>query len=146
MPNRPVPEKAPGTVAIPRASSGNWEHYDLRRDRRPDGPYTSRCCRARPCYSIHLPSVAEHPLGKRLVVMRGAVSGGASGIDLNVNEFWPVSSRLPQEPSLTSGSFHEPSSREGGFSFGQYNRMIRTKGPAGAGSQFPSLALPGESC
>ena len=33
----------------------------------------------------------------------------------------------------------------GFFSLGQYSRIIRTKSPAGAGSQFDSLSLPGES-
>ena len=34
---------------------------------------------------------------------------------------------------------------DGSFSFGQYSRIIRTKLPAGAGSQFASLSLPGDS-
>src|SRR5580704_4875923 len=46
------------------------------------------------------------------------------------------------------GGFHVPSPGgkiEGGESFGEYNRMIRYARPLGAGSQFDSLLLPGES-
>src|SRR5262245_7244848 len=49
------------------------------------------------------------------------------------------------ETSFTSGGFHVPSSSDGGFSWGQYSRIIRTNSSAGAGSQFDSLSLPGES-
>jgi hypothetical protein len=35
---------------------------------------------------------------------------------------------------------------DGCVSFGQYIRIIRTKSPSGAGSQFASLSLPGDSC
>jgi hypothetical protein len=45
---------------------------------------------------------------------------------------------------LTVGIGHVPSMIEGGFSFGQYIRNISTNCPAGAGSQFASLSLPGE--
>ena len=34
---------------------------------------------------------------------------------------------------------------DGGISFGQYSRMTTNMGPFGAGSQFDSFALPGES-
>src|SRR5215475_12838502 len=49
------------------------------------------------------------------------------------------------EASLTSAGFHVPSRMDGGFSLGQYNRIISTKASAGAGSQLASLSLPGES-
>jgi hypothetical protein len=34
---------------------------------------------------------------------------------------------------------------EGGDAFGQYNRIIRTNFPSGAGSQLAVLSLPGDS-
>ena len=46
---------------------------------------------------------------------------------------------------LTSGIFHEPFNIVGSLSFGQYKRIIKTKSSFGEGSQFDSLALPGES-
>jgi hypothetical protein len=51
-----------------------------------------------------------------------------------------------QLASFTSGTFQVPSRMEGGFSFGQYSRIIRTNASAGAGNQFASLSFPGESC
>jgi hypothetical protein len=50
------------------------------------------------------------------------------------------------EACFTSGGFHVPSRMDGAFSEGQYNRIIRTNASDGAGSQFCSLSLPGESC
>jgi hypothetical protein len=49
---------------------------------------------------------------------------------------------------ITGGGSHEP--RPGGkiagaLSFGQYMRIVRMKSPLGAGSQFASLSLPGDS-
>jgi hypothetical protein len=46
---------------------------------------------------------------------------------------------------LTAGGDQLPLMIEGGFSFGQYIRSIRTNLPAGAGSQFDSLSDPGDS-
>jgi hypothetical protein len=46
---------------------------------------------------------------------------------------------------LTAGGVHVPSRIEGSLSFGQYIRSIRTNLPVGAGSQFDSLSVPGES-
>ena len=51
-----------------------------------------------------------------------------------------------QDASWTRGIFQLPSRIEGFFSFGQYIRIISTKRPAGAGSQFASFAFPGDSC
>src|SRR5580693_4731657 len=47
---------------------------------------------------------------------------------------------------FTPGIVHVPSNKEGGVSFGQYSRSIRTNLSAGAGSQLDSLSLPGFSC
>jgi hypothetical protein len=47
--------------------------------------------------------------------------------------------------SVTAGGFHEPLRIVGSFSFGQYIRIVRLNSPSGAGSQFCSLSLPGES-
>jgi hypothetical protein len=44
----------------------------------------------------------------------------------------------------TAGIFQVPSMMDGGFSRGQYIRSIRTNLSFGAGSQFASLALPGD--
>jgi hypothetical protein len=41
---------------------------------------------------------------------------------------------------FTGGIFHDPSIFEGSLSSGQFNRIIRTKSPGGAGSQFDSLS------
>ena len=49
------------------------------------------------------------------------------------------------DTSVTAGGFHDPSRMDGGLSFGQYIRSIKTNFPAGAGSQFDSLSAPGES-
>jgi hypothetical protein len=46
---------------------------------------------------------------------------------------------------MTDGIFHVPSMIDGGFSFGQYIRSIRTNLSLGAGSQFGSLSSPGDS-
>jgi hypothetical protein len=46
---------------------------------------------------------------------------------------------------LTGGIFQVPSMIDGDFSFGQYFRSIRTNLSFGAGSQFASLSLPGDS-
>jgi hypothetical protein len=46
---------------------------------------------------------------------------------------------------LTGGIVHVPSMIEGAFSSGQYMRSIRINLPAGDGSQFDSLSVPGES-
>ena len=46
---------------------------------------------------------------------------------------------------LTGGIFQDPLRIEGLFSFGQYIRNIRINLPSGAGSQFDSLSVPGES-
>ena len=54
--------------------------------------------------------------------------------------------RRRYEACFTSGGFHVPSRIDGGVSLGQYSRIISTNAPAGAGSQFCSLSLPGESC
>ena len=56
-----------------------------------------------------------------------------------------VRSGLLQEVFWTSGGFHVPSRIDGGDSLGQYNRIISTNPPFGAGSQFGSLSLPGDS-
>src|SRR5215475_8053685 len=45
----------------------------------------------------------------------------------------------------TRAGTHEPSSTDGGFSFGQYMRIIGMNSPLGAGSQLASLSLPGDS-
>jgi hypothetical protein len=45
----------------------------------------------------------------------------------------------------TCGTFQLPSMIEGGVSFGQYIRSIKTKSPFGAGSQLASLSAPGDS-
>jgi hypothetical protein len=53
-----------------------------------------------------------------------------------------------QEDRTTGGGSHEPrpgGKIDGAFSFGQYIRMVRMKSPLGAGSQFASLSLPGDS-
>lgn len=50
-----------------------------------------------------------------------------------------------QDASFTSGIFQLPSMIDGGFSFGQYSRIISTNSSFGAGSQFDSLSLPGDS-
>src|SRR5215831_17102879 len=47
--------------------------------------------------------------------------------------------------TLIAGGFHVPSRIEGGVSFGQYSRSIGTNFAFGAGSQFASLAFPGDS-
>ena len=81
---------------------------------------------------------------------------------LSVN-FWQRSAKCPKPPvanggfavsgscadfqlvSLTAGIFHEPSRMEGGVSFGQYSRIIKMNLSFGAGNQFCSFALPGDS-
>ena len=58
----------------------------------------------------------------------------------------PASSSCYIQLALTTcGTFQLPSMIEGGVSFGQYIRSIRTKSPFGAGSQFASLSAPGDS-
>lgn len=47
--------------------------------------------------------------------------------------------------TFTPGGFQVPSMIDGSVSLGQYNRIIRTNLPAGAGSQLASLSLPGDS-
>ena len=47
---------------------------------------------------------------------------------------------------FTAGTFHVRSRSDGGDSFGQYSLIISLKVSAGAGSQFDSLPLSGESC
>ena len=47
--------------------------------------------------------------------------------------------------SVAGGIFQLPSRIDGAFSLGQYIRIIRMNLPAGAGSQFDSRSLPGES-
>ena len=47
--------------------------------------------------------------------------------------------------TLTAGGFHVPSIIEGGVCLGQYSRIIGMNLAFGAGSQFASFALPGES-
>ena len=44
-----------------------------------------------------------------------------------------------------AGGFQLPSMIEGGVSLGQYNRNIVINFALGAGNQFASLALPGDS-
>ena len=56
-----------------------------------------------------------------------------------------VRSGVFQDVFLTSGGFHVPSRIDGGVSLGQYSRIISTNPPFGAGSQFDSLSLPGDS-
>ena len=52
----------------------------------------------------------------------------------------------PTDSTLTAErGVQEPSMIEGSFSFGQYMRSIKMNLPAGAGSQFASLSVPGES-
>lgn len=46
---------------------------------------------------------------------------------------------------LAAGIVHVPLMIDGSVSVGQYIRSIRMNSPAGAGSQFDSLSLPGES-
>jgi hypothetical protein len=72
-----------------------------------------------------------------------AASVVASLFDLVVNRYCTADTGV--DTSVTAGGFHDPSRMEGGFSFGQYIRSIRTNFPAGAGSQFDSLSAPGES-
>jgi len=49
-------------------------------------------------------------------------------------------------PTLfTPGGTQLPSMMEFGLSLGQYIRNVRLKSPSGAGSQFASLSMPGES-
>src|SRR5574337_1238222 len=45
----------------------------------------------------------------------------------------------------TCGGVQLPSRIDGALSFGQYMRSIGMNSPSGAGSQFDSLSLPGES-
>jgi len=52
---------------------------------------------------------------------------------------------LHQATFFTAGGFHVPSMIEGLRSFGQYKRIISWNLPDGAGSQFDSLSMPGES-
>jgi hypothetical protein len=52
---------------------------------------------------------------------------------------------VPQLAFFAGGIFHDPLMIDGFFSLGQYSRIIRIKSPDGAGSQFASLSLPGES-
>jgi hypothetical protein len=44
-----------------------------------------------------------------------------------------------------AGGFQVPSMTDGAVSLGQYRRSIRTNFSLGAGSQFASLSLPGDS-
>ena len=51
------------------------------------------------------------------------------------------------ETRFTPGGAHDPSTIDGALVFGQYIRSVRLNSPlAGAGSQFASRSLPGESC
>ena len=50
-----------------------------------------------------------------------------------------------REIPFTPGGTQLPSLMEIGLSLGQYIRNVRLKSPAGAGNQFDSLSLPGES-
>jgi hypothetical protein len=52
---------------------------------------------------------------------------------------------IAHQTFLTAGIVHELSMIDGFVSLGQYSRIIRMKSPAGAGSQFDSLSLPGDS-
>jgi hypothetical protein len=56
-----------------------------------------------------------------------------------------VVTQLAELILVTAGIFHEPSSIEGSFSFGQYMRSMSWNLPDGAGSQFASLSAPGET-
>src|SRR5262249_12271285 len=47
---------------------------------------------------------------------------------------------------FTAGGFQLPSRIDGGVSLGLYSRSARMNWPSGAGSQFGSLSLPGDSC
>ena len=58
----------------------------------------------------------------------------------------PAEAKRGYDASFTSGTFHVPSRIDGGFSFAQYIRIMRTNVSAGAGSQFDSFSLPGDSC
>jgi len=45
-----------------------------------------------------------------------------------------------------AGGLQLPSVIDGAFSSGQYMRSVMLKSPSAAGSQLPSLSLPGDSC
>ena len=56
-----------------------------------------------------------------------------------------VVSAASQATLLAAGTVHVPLMIDGSVSCGQYMRSINMKSPSGAGSQFDSLSLPGES-
>src|SRR5438046_6506166 len=67
-------------------------------------------------------------------------------VNMMLAPFWMLAfAMVLQLTFFAGGIFHDPSMIDGFFSLGQYSRIIRTKSPDGAGSQFDSLSLPGES-
>lgn len=99
-------------------------------------------------YDLGTPSMAQgcpfrRPRGTRRVDRRARFHTEA--------DLWRLARRDPgrgyarSETFLTGGIVQVPSMIDGLLSFGQYIRSMRMNLPAGAGSQFDSLSVPGES-
>ena len=70
---------------------------------------------------------------------------GSSGCGNGCSGSRPSRRCWPQGTFLSAGGFHVPSTIDGGVSVGQYMRIVTLNSPAGAGSQFASLSVPGEA-
>src|SRR5271166_718377 len=76
---------------------------------------------------------------------RLACSRVASFVRIRSTPFQDQSINENYEARFTGCGVHVPSRIDGGVSVGQYKRITSANFPLGAGSQFASLSLPGES-